>query len=106
LYEPDVKVAIKKFMALQERKEQMMAQQQQALSAQQSEQNVVEKEAEVQSQLTIDKGRSENKAQLMEMKEMLKQSTNEQNNAFKSMMESQRAEMQILLEAIKEQKGS
>jgi hypothetical protein len=99
-------VAIKKFMALQERKEQMMAQQQQALSAQQSEQNVVEKEAEVQSQLTIDKGRSENKAQLMEMKEMLKQSTNEQNNAFKSMMESQRAEMQILLEAIKEQKGS
>jgi hypothetical protein len=42
----------------------------------------------------------------MEMKEMLKQSTNEQNNAFKSMMESQRAEMQILLEAIKEQKGS
>jgi hypothetical protein len=106
LYEPDVKVAIKKFMTLQERREQMQAQQQQQMLAQQSEQNVVEKEAEVESQLAIDRGRSENKAALMEMKEMLKQNTNEQNNVFKERMDAQEKQFQILLEAIKEDKGS
>lgn len=106
LYEPDVKVAIKKFMALQERREQAQAQQQQALMAQQSEQNVVEKEAEVQSQLAIDRGRSENKAALMEMKEMLKQTTNEQNNMFKERMDAQEKQFQILLEAIKKDNDS
>jgi hypothetical protein len=106
LYEPDVKVAIKKFMALQERREQMQMEMQQQMAAQQSEQNVVEKEAEVESQLAIDKGRSENKAALMELKEQLKQSTNEQGNQFKAMMEKQKEEFQILLEAIKEQNDS
>jgi hypothetical protein len=102
LYEPDVKTAIKKFMALQERREQMQMQAQQQMASQQSEQNLVEKEADVEAQLAIDKGRSENKAALMEMKEMLKQSTNEQSNAFKERLDQQDKQFQILLEAIKE----
>lgn len=104
-YEPDTKTAVKKYLAIQERK---MAMQQEQM-AMQMEAQAAMKEAEqvasTQSQIEVDAARTENKMMQQEQREGLKQETMGVKAQIDMMQKENEQNFQAIMEALKGQQG-
>ena len=104
LYNPDTKEAVKKFLALQDRKSaqaQQMQEQQMMMQQQMSQQQII---GDTEKQIQVDRARSENKGQLQVLREELKNRTMEQQTQLDMLKKEQEQNFNLIFEALKEQK--
>jgi hypothetical protein len=104
LYNPDTKEAVKKFLALQDRKAaqaQQVQEQQGAMQQQLMQQQMV---GDTEKQIQVDRARSENKGQLQVLREELKNRTMEQQTQLDMLKKEQEQNFNLIFEALKEQK--
>jgi len=105
LYEPNLKDGVKKYLAITERK---ASQQQQSMAAQ--EEAIGQREAQAtqastQSQIEVDKAKSDNKAELTVLKEELKNSTMKNKAMLDEFMDKQKRQFELFMETIREQEN-
>jgi hypothetical protein len=104
LYNPDTKEAVKKFLALTDRKAaqgQQMQEQQMMMQQQTMQQQIV---GDTEKQIQVDRARSENKGQLQMLREELKNRTMEQQTQLDMLKKEQEQNFNLIMEALKEQK--
>lgn len=104
LYTPDTKEAVKKFLALVDRKnaeQQEMAAQQAQMAQQLQQQKMM---GDTETQIAVDRARSGNKGELQVLREQLKNQTMQQQAELDMLKKEQEQNFQLILEALKEQK--
>jgi len=96
LYNPDTKEAVKKFLALQDRKSaqaQQMQEQQMMMQQQMSQQQII---GDTEKQIQVDRARSENKGQLQVLREELKNRTMEQQTQLDMLKKEQEQHFNLI----------
>ena len=104
LYNHDTKEAVKKFLALQDRKASQAEQsqeQQMMMQQQMAQQQII---GDTEKQIQVDRARSENKGQLQMLREELKNRTMEQQTQLDMLKKEQEQNFNLIIEALKEQK--